>query len=222
VRLGRWWKSGCEQAPGRIKSFLALFPTQTLLLYELTAKFHGLRRPWQYLSDGGHFENTGLYELLRDVRKVNLMVVCDNGRDIDYQLEDLANLIRLARIDFRLEIEVDTTIKQTAGLDDVFGTPEQFSRNGNQCAMLLNVRQAGADGAPSARIILLKPRLVDGLPIDVRQYAAAHADFPQESTADQFFNEAQWESYRKLGLSIGSRVFDGAAGAALWRYLQLA
>ena len=43
--------------------------------------------------------------------------------------------------------------------------------------------------------------------MDVRQYALTHAAFPQETTADQFF-EAQWESYRKLGLSNAEVIFS--------------
>jgi hypothetical protein len=230
VRLGTWWRSGCgiheaaEKLEGLLNAFRATFPTQQLLLDELSARFYGLRRPWQYLSDGGHFENMALYELLRADRHVDLVVVCDNGRDSDYQFADLANLIRLARIDFRLEIEVDTAVTQQDSLKGVFGTPADFAKEtAGACAMLLNVRKAesGTGDPPVTRIILLKPRLVDALPIDVLQYANTHLDFPQETTADQFFNEAQWESYRKLGLTIGRRVFEGEAGAALWKYLQL-
>ncbi len=70
--------------------------------------FHGTRRGWQYLSDGGHFENTDVYELLRPERRAALIVLCDCGCDADYRFKDLANLIRLARIDFGPEIVVDT------------------------------------------------------------------------------------------------------------------
>jgi hypothetical protein len=40
----------------------------------------------------------------------------------------------------------------------------------------------------------------------VCHYHRAHPDFPQETTIDQFFDEAQWESYRRLGLHTGHRV----------------
>jgi len=55
-------------------------------------------------------------------------------------------------------------------------------------------------------ILVFKPRLVRALPIDVGQYAAGHAAFPQETTADQFFTEEQWESYRKLGQTIADSL----------------
>ena len=43
-------------------------------------------------------------------------------------------------------------------------------------------------------------------PVDVLQYHAQHPDFPHETTADQFFDEAQWESYRRLGEFVGVTV----------------
>jgi hypothetical protein len=36
----------------------------------------------------------------------------------------------------------------------------------------------------------------------VTQYYKAHPDFPHESTANQFFNESQFESYVRLGSHV--------------------
>jgi hypothetical protein len=142
------------------------------LACELAARFHGTRRRWQYLSDGGHFENTAIYELLRPERRVGLIVVCDCGCDGDYRFGDLANLIRLARIDFGLEIVVDQAAPDDAVLGPVFGTPDDFTANAppesrDKVAILLNVHiagQAGPDSAPITRIVLLKPRLTPSAP----------------------------------------------------------
>ncbi|WER49704.1 hypothetical protein CupriaWKF_21480 [Cupriavidus sp. WKF15] len=242
LRLGTWWPSylqdgarhagavpATQRQPERathpvLARFSALFRTQYCLGCELAARFHGMRRGWQYLSDGGHFDNTGVYELLRPGRDVSLIVLCDAGGDINYRFGDLANLIRLARIDHGLEIVVDTEAATTHPvLSRVFGLPEDFGPGGQgaaagKCAVLLNVYRAGPGAAPRdpvCRIVLLKPRLADWAPADVRQYGADHPAFPQEATSDQFFDEAQWESYRALGLAIGQRVFDGAVGQAL-------
>ena len=40
----------------------------------------------------------------------------------------------------------------------------------------------------------------------MKQYARVNETFPQETTADQFFSEEQWESYRKLGETIGAKL----------------
>ncbi|RDK10959.1 hypothetical protein [Cupriavidus lacunae] len=241
LRLGIWWPSypashareggrrgRARRLPERathpwLAAGIALFRTQYYLGCELSARFHGTRRGWQYLSDGGHFDNTGVYELLRPDRDVSLIVLCDCGGDPDYRFGDLANVIRLARIDHGLEIVVDTEAATTHPvLSRVFGVPDDFlpgAPAADKCAVLLNVYRTGPEcGAPRARtcrIVLLKPRLVSWAPADVRYYGATHPAFPQQPTGDQFFDEAQWESYRALGHAIGQRVLGGAVGKAL-------
>lgn len=218
VRLGRWWPSGVTVNEGWLRK---IFHTQTYLIEEIRGVFHGTRRPYQYLSDGGHFENTACYEMLRPERKVSFMVVCDCGADPDYRFDDLANLIRLARIDHGLEIKVNRDVLAEGHLlNQYFGAPEDFQRladgrlppSSNRCAVLLDVYSPATDASPStsltARILLIKPSLILDSAADVRNYQVGHPSFPQESTADQFFDEAQWESYRKLGLEIAKKLFS--------------
>ena len=219
VRLGAWWRSKIGRDDvGFGLEWLALkaFPTQTYLGYELTGQFYGEHRARQYLSDGGHFENTAAYELLRPAREVSLVVVCDNGCDPGYQFTDLANLFRLARIDhqarFRLVTDLDPALGAIFGRDDDFAKKDLGALN--KCALLYRVSYPA--GAGRARwLLVLKPRLIAEAPLDVWQYQQGHPTFPQETTTDQFFDEAQWESYRKLGLEIGSLVFGGKTGALL-------
>jgi hypothetical protein len=233
VRLGRWWPSGAAIATPEPWGLLRTFATQAYLYSELTAAFYGLRREWQYLSDGGHFENTGLYELLRPERQNRVIVACDDGCDPEYQFGDLGNLVRMARIDFGLEIELDRAIAEPgneAGCSDVFGTPREFAassaRVDNKCALLYWVYgradRSGAPRTPSAALIILKPRLIRDAPSDLQEYGLAHPRFPQEPTIDQSFDEAQWESYRKLGLVVADKVFSANEDTpeGLWPYLR--
>ncbi|MCU7647589.1 patatin-like phospholipase family protein [Pseudomonas piscis] len=240
VRLGIWWPSRFLD-PGQqhwVRQDLkpwTYYSTQAYLFYELTARFHGHRRDYQYLSDGGHFENTATYELLRQERQVRLIVTCDSGCDPDYRFDDLANLVRLARIDQALEIREDPGVLQHPLLKTVFASQEQFRQppdaGSRQCALLLNVHahapgcESGIAAQPHCRILVLKPRLIAGLAPDVRNYARNNPGFPNQSTVDQFFDEAQFESYRQLGLEIGQALFgqEGQANEiaqALWRYLD--
>jgi hypothetical protein len=203
-----------------------MFRTQSYISYELRARFFGTHRQWQYLSDGGHFENTGIYELLRKDRRVYQVFGCDNGADPLYRFEDLANLIRLARIDLNVDIEVQTEF--TGPLAEVFAGPEVFQRMSQRplssassgtplatpCAMLLWARHMD-EAAPSTQIVLLKPNVAWDASADIRQYAVEHPTFPQEPTADQFFDEAQWESYRSLGYHLGHKVFNARIMAEL-------
>jgi hypothetical protein len=217
VRLGRWWRSGLTGDPehGLARAFRWLLPTQAYLVDELGAHFYGTRRPMHYLSDGGHFDNTGIYELLRPERDVKFIVACDCGADPGYRFDDLADLIRLARIDFGIDIDVDESVTASLSrLRHVFGTADELSRHdgaSNKCALLLNVYRSAAarqEQVPDMRIVLVKPVLIADAPLDVHNYGAANKEFPQQTTGDQFFDEAQWESYRKLGLETGRRIFD--------------
>jgi hypothetical protein len=231
VRLGRWWK-GLPPNPGTQEHWVQkLFTTQSYLLDELRGLFYGDHRPYQYLSDGGHFENMAVYELLRPERsrQIRLIVACDCGCDPNYEFEDLANLTRLVRIDHGLEIRVNRRARGESLLNQVFACPEDFKRGpdgqlperNGRCAILLDVvgtersvQQGVKAGELFARVILIKPTLLEHPGVDIDQYQAGHACFPQETTMDQFFDEAQWESYRQLGLRIAQRVFtaDGMPG----------
>ena len=235
VRLGYWWDSKVEsdrQGGVRPKPSVRLqrliskaFPVQSSLMQELIAQFHGPHRKLWYLTDGGHFENTACYELLR--RRVPLIVVCDDGADPGYGFDDLANLVRKARLDFNTDIKFMVGAHNIAGTfqDLIPRNPHESGHNERQPKIDLGIRVSAAhvllarvdypdgeqlgpgfvtaDGKAHSLLVLVKPTLTGDEPLDVLQYAASHPTFPQEPTADQFFNEAQWESYRRLGEHIG-------------------
>jgi hypothetical protein len=49
-------------------------------------------------------------------------------------------------------------------------------------------------------------------PPDVLEYHREHPHFPHQSVFNQFLDEAQWESYRELGLHCASPLFTDRAG----------
>lgn len=218
IRLGWWWDSGKKD----IHTPLTLWRNQTYLQRELRARFLGTDGSHWYLSDGGHFENTGVFELLR--RRVGFIVCCDCGADPNYTFEDLSNLMRLARIDFGAEFEcvrpadVPRFAADSDRLSPYFASDETelcppADLEGklpvaadDKCALLYRVRYAAHPGQDSF-LLVLKPRLIKSAPLDLFEYQVKNPSFPQQTTFDQFFDEAQWESYRKLGVLIGSRVF---------------
>ncbi len=222
VRLGRWWDSGVEvrsrhkavPATSLVAAEHALarvFPAQVFLFDEFLARFHGPSRRHWYLSDGGHFENLGGYELIR--RRLPLIVLIDAEQDSGFQFGGLSNLIRKARIDFGAEIEflrrgdlneiLDPTLRGQIGELEDLRPSSGFS--GAHAAMARVT--FGDDPGNPCRLLYVKATLTGDESADILEYHRAHADFPHESTADQFFDEAQWESYRKLGEHIGERLF---------------
>jgi len=276
VRLGYWWDSGvtemykrggsdCERARMRLAS-VPLFGVQRALLAEFLARFRGTHRRYWHVTDGGHFENLGAYELIR--RRVKVIVIIDAEQDPDYEFPSLANLVRKARIDFQAEIEFldeqDFEQKPSEPVSETSGTGQRPSKPGQESErekrlgketprdfgplkhlrrgrwqdepfkepshrlgervrqILLHPPERGQyarahaaigfiryDGKTDQESVLLylKPTLTWDEPADLVEYHLKHPDFPQEPTADQFFDEAQWESYRKLGEHIALKIF---------------
>jgi patatin-like phospholipase len=163
---------------------------------------------WIYLSDGGHFENLAIYEMV--LRRCHCIVVSDAGCDPDYTYEDLANAVRKIRIDFGIPIDFDDpTMPMSA---DKLPTARH---NGKHCAVA-RVRYSAVDGpdAPDGVLIYIKPSLNGNEPADVQHYAAADPLFPHQPTSDQFFDESQFESYRRLGLHVVEEMLRAPDGKA--------
>jgi hypothetical protein len=175
-------------------------------LFYLLRELLGLtddRSGFVYLSDGGHFENLGVYELVR--RRCRFIVVCDADQDADHAFEDLGNLIRKCRVDFGVRIEVGLEALRLSA------APRRSLRH---CAVgRIHYDDLDPEALPGT-LVYLKPSLTGDEPADVFNYAAAHADFPHQTTADQFFDESQFESYRALGLHVADAVFAEALDEA--------
>jgi hypothetical protein len=152
------------------------------------------------LSDGGQFDNMGLYELIQ--RRVSLIVVCDGEEDDRTTFEGMGLAIAKARIDFGVDIHFEKT-----EIDKLIPNP----KTGRSRVHFI----AGAIQYPpppqstlawqefTGTILYLKTAFVGDEPLDLRHYKREHPDFPQEGTLNQWFTEAQFESYRKLGQLTG-------------------
>ena len=203
VRLGAWL--GNTNAKGN-KTFFRSGPKPALM--PLFAEVFGLTnssRGYVNLSDGGHFDNLGLYEVV--LRRCRHVLVCDAGNDGSFAFEDLGNAIRKIRIDFGIPIEFREKIEI---LPNESESPEKPSRPGLYCA-IADIRYSAVDGkVPDGQLIYIKPTLRGHIPresggevpYDIYSYARSSKDFPHESTVDQWFSESQFESYRALGAHI--------------------
>lgn len=223
VRLGHWWRSGVKPVVRTGKFLGWLFWTQQYLLRELFARFAGTSDRLWYLSDGGHFENLGGYELIR--RRLRRIVILDAEADPKRKFDGLANLVRKARIDFGAEIE----FLDEADLADIDGDrdrglvpltslcPKDEEKWIGGYAALARITYPTRSWWAGERdtktractgwLLYVKPSLMGDEPADVLQYHRENGAFPHETTGDQFFDEAQWESYRCLGEHIGRRLF---------------
>ncbi|HEX4964445.1 MAG TPA: hypothetical protein VF173_26755 [Thermoanaerobaculia bacterium] len=166
--------------------------SSALLLIAEALGFTNDRHPYVNLSDGGHFENLALYEMVR--RRCRFMVVGDAGHDPDYAYDDLGNAIRKIRIDFGISIDFADRI-------NIFPKDLERANPAARYCAVGNVRYRDVDGpgAPDGVLIYVKPAICLTESYDVYNYARSSLTFPHESSADQFFTESQFESYRALG-----------------------
>ena len=196
IRLGYW-------APTPNRSYwrtasARLWPVYTI--EELLSQTTDLL-PFCYLTDGGHFDNSGVYSLIQ--RGCNFIVYSDCGADPTPTLDDIGNLIRKVRIDFQTEITFDKDELLTFRDNP----PTAHFITGK---IVYAKAHADAIGLPederTGTIIIVKPNRTAGASADVQQYGWTNVTFPQQSTADQWYDEAQFESYRKLGQISGAAL----------------
>lgn len=195
ARLGGWFGN---PGPAGAATWQQTSPSFALkpLIYEafgLTDAAH----PYVNLSDGGHFENLGLYEMV--LRRCRTIVISDAGCDPDYWFEDLGNAISKIRVDFGIRIVFPVHIDIRKFNPDA--TDEDKDR-GRHCAFGRICYSDVDGGTPDARdgtLIYIKPTMCGWEPMDVYHYYREHPAFPHEPTTDQWFSESQFESYRTLG-----------------------
>lgn len=203
VRLG-WWLGN----PGLAGSKTFAEDGPNIAILPLLSEMLGIaddEKRYVYLSDGGHFENLALYEMVR--RRCQIIVVSDAGCDPDFAFEDLGNAVRKIEIDLGVPIRFH-------GLAALKPRP----RNGTDLGPGLPYHAIGeidypaADGSGDKGIILyIKPGYHGSESgAGVRSYAISNPDFPHDSTANQWFGESQLESYRSLGFEITDNLLSTA------------
>lgn len=165
-----------------------------------------------YLSDGGHFDNMGLYELVR--RRCHRIVICDAECDDTYAFEGLAMAIRKARIDFGVEILLPeiSRLRQRMKSGDckahfVTGAiryPESPADT-NEWGTIIYIKSSLTGNAkfePDPRDHPGTIVSLDAESVDILNYKLQHSSFPHDTTANQWFTESQFESYRRLGQHV--------------------
>ena len=188
VRLG-WWFPNPGQFAWRRKGL-------SFSLYYLVMELLGIADETRYflnVSDGGHFENLGIYELIR--RRCKVIIACDAECDEALQFGGLGNVIRICETDFGAVIDID--------VKSIRPQPDEPSLA--HCAIGQIKYSTGDIGF----LIYLKASMTGDEDVSIAQYRSAHPSFPHESTANQFFSEDQFESYRKLGQHIVRASFKG-------------
>ncbi|MDQ7053150.1 MAG: hypothetical protein Q9P14_09750 [candidate division KSB1 bacterium] len=142
-------------------------------------------------SDGEHLEDLGIYELRRRCR---LIIASDAGADPHHDFSDLAKLIRMVRIDMAIEIDID--------LDRLRLSSDHLTEN----HWAVGTIDYG-DGE-TGYLIYLKSSVTGDEEEYIHEYWNKHPRFPHESSAEQFFDETQFEVYRVLGHRMARVLFS--------------
>ncbi|MBY0430389.1 MAG: hypothetical protein K2Q10_04265, partial [Rhodospirillales bacterium] len=213
VRLGWWLPNPGPSGAGHYEKDGPEWAARSLFSEAL-----GLtndQRPFVYLSDGGHFDNLGLYEMVR--RRCRMLVVVDAGCDRDRHFRDLGNAVRKVRVDFGINIRFNQLkLPIRCGFQPTPGT----------YVALGTVGYSDVDGTSEKEnglLLYIKPSCHGTEDMDICHYAKSHPDFPHETTSDQCFGESQFESYRALGAFIVhdlcSKVKNSASLSKLFQHL---
>lgn len=226
ARLGFWVSNPRVRANAKLPVWWPFY-----FLYELLGRI-GTDKQMVNVSDGGHIENLGVYELLR--RGCRLVIAVDAGEDHAYTFVDLNNLLLRARNELGLEIEFEPgkrpedlilprpsqvysthrfaigKIKQHWVADPVKvdvpppGPNEKFPRT---IGTFVYVKSSVTPPSyPPPESSGFKNKAEYELMRDTYYYKIYHPEFPHESTADQFFDRVQWEAYYRLGQYLGADI----------------
>jgi hypothetical protein len=210
VRLGYWLKNPryvkADSKPPHRSTPLYLWSEITGRLYENAEAV--------YLTDGGHIENLGVYELLR--RRCKVIIAVDAEADAPMNFSALMTLQRYARIDLGIRIDLPWTPIRTSTLGWMScnagkpPTPLPVWSRGPHAA----IGAIDYGGGETGYLVYIKSSLTGDENDYIRDYARRNASFPHESTGDQFFSEEQFEVYRALGFHMMHNFLCGDAGDA--------
>lgn len=191
VRLGLWIRNPRHKR-FRLRGRHSNPSSPWFGLFYLLAELFGMvndEAAFVYLTDGGHFENMGLYELVR--RHCTTIIICDAEQDGDLNFQGIGMAIRKCRIDHGAEITLDLTQLEATGTPPASPYPSV----------------SGTIRYPNGtvgQILYIKSVYIRDLPADLVNFRKENPTFPNTSTVDQWFSESQFESYRRLGQHYGS------------------
>jgi hypothetical protein len=218
IRLGYWMKNPAFWAPtGAATTSRRTYPrawmpkhrSALFLWSEITGRLYE-NADEVYLTDGGHIENLGIYELLR--RRCRFIIAIDVEPDVTMHFPALVRLERFARIDLGIRITLpwEAIRKTTLALMSAAAGTAQASPPSPQPGPHATIGTIDYGGGEIGYLMYVKTSLTGDENDYIRDYARRYSRFPHESTGDQFFNEEQFEVYRALGFHIMHGVLSGS------------
>lgn len=226
IRMGQWVANPSARSflPTRLSKLLSRWPV-TVLRVLPSMLLPAERRPFCFVTDGGHYENLGLAPLLQ--RRCRLIFALDASHDDTYRFGDLFKVARWAQAKFGIRLRLlrdgkEETLNVDAlipkGLADSKPTgPEgepirlygkdRYSE-ANYLLLKIQYPQDGDRPAEAGYIVYMKSAITGKEPFELLQYCERNSQFPHDSSANQYFDEDLFESYRHLGYFIAKSFGD--------------
>lgn len=173
------------------------------------------------VTDGGHYENLGLVELLR--RRCRTIYCADGGGDSPPTLRGLAEAIALAHTELGVTFVIDDEWSAEPGSGAPIDPKDPLSALNaalsKEPVVTATFRYPAASGLPATdrtgRLFLGKALTWPQMPYTLLSHTAAHPVFPRDSTSDQWFDDDQFTAYCGLGRAVGQLVAHRAAKEGL-------
>lgn len=200
LRLGWWLPNPRKKRFLREPNFIWPGLSQGIFSKKIKEK-----SPFIELTDGGHFENTGIYELVR--RELPIIILSQAGADPHFTLGDIANAIERVKVDFGVTIrfvkdyDLNDIIPNGDESSDPVDKRFNLSKKGFAVA---RINYPGKD--KPGYLIVIKSLMTKDLPLSLFHYKAVNHAFPNQTTTDQFFDENQFEAYRELGYQLTKQL----------------
>jgi hypothetical protein len=158
-------------------------------------------------TDGGHYDNLGLVELLR--RRCE-RIYCIDASASEPPLDDpLASAITLAREELGVGIDLDAALELVPGGWDQLAPSTSFTDLNSRLSMSavttggITYPAAGGHEAATGELVFAQVVLTPDMPYQLLEFPQDDAGFPRDSTGDQFFSASQFDAYQQLGYYIG-------------------
>jgi len=204
VRLGVWvpnprWVAAEGEKP------LPARPRPSYLLRELLGR-NSVNAKYLYVTDGGHYENLGLVELLRrgctDVYCLDASGVGSDGA----QFGALGEAIALARSELGVEISFDgeegKSPERPTPADMV---PDEKTHFAKDDVVTAKIKYRGGE---EGTLVYVRNAMTEAVPWDVHAHHETDPRFPNNSTVDQLYTDQKFEAYRVLGSRAAERAVE--------------
>ena len=172
------------------------------LAKELTGRYRPDRDAFVYVADGGHRENLGLVELLRE--RPSVVFCVDSSGDPPGSFQSLSDAIALAAVELGVTIDIDlTALRPPAAAPGVASAALP-----DDCVAEGVVTYPAALGGGTARLFYGHHQLCEATPPTLLQFAAAHPPFPGYPTVDQFLTDDEHVHLVALGEHVAGRMVE--------------